>query len=570
MLLAGMMLVSGALLYLTLFPPHMPIGGETLVVLTAEAPAKVDLAPNERLVALPEAPDDPRAERVPDLATALRRHTQVNRIRIVGRGLTQRDRDFDAGLPAAFTPMPRPRGLVRLGPPVDTPAGSVFTVAGETNGLAGGTAELLDPAGRRVDRRVIGADGSFTMGGTTRAPGLATFTLRLRGADNKTLPDTPIPLRTIAQPPLRALLIGSPSPEVKYLRRWAEDSQLALQSRLEAGGGVNLGSDPVRLDSANLRNADVVIIDDTALAALGGGSRNALARAITEGLGVVIRMTAPATGSTRNSWRALGLSVEGGSEVLAVSLPPLATDSDMLASQRGLGSEDVPALINTADDPAPDLGRWDVQAGAAFVPAVVDADGGIVSGWQQRQQGRVALWTAANSYALVLNGQADRYYQWWSDTVSAVSRPDRTFRPRVSDLPRAGERMTICGIGPSARVTAPDGAKTALVIDPLAGAEGCAAYWPGGEGVHTITQDGQTGTQSFDMAVAARSAFAGVVAAQIGEATDRWAASQRTPSTRLPTDRRGAAWPYLAAWLLLAGIMWWSERRWLKPKPPGT
>ena len=136
--LAMMTLVSGLLLYLALFPPRLPVGGETLVVITAEAPLTAKAQPGERLIALPEAPAIDGAERVPDLASALRRHGQAQRVRIIGRGLTARDRDAAAGLPIDFTPMPVPRGLIRLDPPADTPAGAIFTVAGEANGMEGG------------------------------------------------------------------------------------------------------------------------------------------------------------------------------------------------------------------------------------------------------------------------------------------------------------------------------------------------------------------------------------------------------------------------------------------------
>jgi hypothetical protein len=481
-------------------------------------------------------------------------------VRIIGRGLTGRDRDAAAGLPITFTPMPVPRGLIRLDPPADTPAGAIFTVAGEANGMEGGAAELLDPAGRRVDRRVIGPDGAFAMGGTARAPGLATVTIRLRGRDGKIVSDTPVPLRTIAQPPLRALLIGAPSPEAKYLRRWAEDSGIALQSRLEAGGGVNLGGESVSLTAATLREVDVVIIDDQSL---GSGSRAVLAQAVAGGLGVVVRMTAPASAAARGNWRALGLTVEGGSDAVPVALPPLAPDAETLTSLRGPGSVDAPASINTLDDPAPDLGRWTVRAGAAFVPAVTDAEGGVLSGWQQRGQGRVALWTVANSFALVLNGQADRYYQWWSDTVSAVSRPDGTFRPEVPALPLAGERMAICGVSAAARVVGPDSAEVALAIDPLAGAQGCAAYWPASAGVHRIVQPGRDGAQEFALLVLPKDALPVAKAKEMGEATRRWAAEQTAPASRDTPERRGASWPYVLAWLLVSGLLWFGERRWL-------
>jgi len=278
--LAALSLASGALLHLALFPPHLPFGGATLLVATAGTPADTRPAAGERLVALPEAPPLAGAERVPDLATALRRHPEAARLRILGQGLTLRDRETQAGLPVAFAPLPFARGLARLDPPADTPAGTSFALAGEAAGLAGGTAELLDPAGQRIDVRAIGEEGSFTLGGTARAPGLALFTLRLRGKDRAVVSDTPVPLRTLTEQPLRALLVGAPSPEAKYLRRWLEDAGVELGSSLAAGGGVDLGSGTARLDAASLRAADVLIIDDTALAGLGGGARAGLAQEI--------------------------------------------------------------------------------------------------------------------------------------------------------------------------------------------------------------------------------------------------------------------------------------------------
>jgi hypothetical protein len=563
---AALSLASGLLLYLTIFPPRLPIGGETLLVATAETPRNVRAGQGERLVTLPEAATVEGAERVPDLATALRRHGQVQRIRIIGRGLTARDRDYDAGMRADFNPMPTPRGLIRLEPPADTRAGSAFALAGEAAALEGGAAELLDPAGRRVDARVIGADGGFTLGGAARAPGLAQFTLRLRGRNKAIVSDTPVPLRTLPERPFRLLLIAAPSPEAKYLRRWAEDAGIALQSRIEAGGGVDLGGDGVRLDAASLREADAVIIDDRLLSGLGSGARGALAQAVAGGLGVVVRMTSPATTGTRDTWRRLGLSVEGGGEIAPVALPPLATDADALAVRRGPGPDDVPDDINAIDDPAPELGRWIIRTGPDFVPVVTDADGAMVSGWQQRQQGRVALWTVSNSFALVLNGQADRYEQWWSETVSAVSRPDSLFRPDVPALVQAGERMAICGIAASARVMGPDKSEVALAIDPDAGARGCAAYWPREAGVHTIAQAARGGEQTFDFLVLPEAALPAIRARETGEATMQWAARQDVSADSAMPQQRGPAWPYFLGWLLVSAALWAGERR-LRARP---
>lgn len=560
-LLAALSIACGGLLYFTLFPPLLPIGGETLLVATAETPSGARAAAGERLVTLTEAPATADAESVPDLATALRRHAQVRRIRIMGRGLTERDRDIAAGLPVDFTPMPLPKGLIRLDPPADTPAGSVFTLAGEAGGLDAGTAELLDPSGSRVDVRSLAGDGRFTLGGTARTPGLAQFTVRLRGKDKAIVLDTPVPLRTLADRPLRAQLIGAPSPEAKYLRRWAEDSGIELQSRLEAGGGVDLGGGSVRLDSAGLREVDVVIIDDQSVAGMGNGGRGALAQAVAGGLGLVVRITAPITASTRDALRTLGLTVEGGSDVAAVSLPPLAPDAEALAVRRGPGSADVPDSLNTFNDPPPEIARWAVRAGPGFVPVVTDAEGALLTGWQPRGQGRVALWTVADSFALVLNGQAARYEQWWSAALSAVSRPDTQFRPHVPALVEAGERTVICGIAAAARVVGPGSDEVALALDPDAGARSCAAYWPAEPGPHTIVQQSVDGEQSSEFLVLPKDALKTIRATETGDGTALWAVEQSNPAEGTVPARRGPSWPWLFGWLGLSAALWWGERR---------
>jgi hypothetical protein len=465
-------------------------------------------------------------------------------------------------LPVSFTPLPIPAGLIRLDPPADTPAGAAFALSGMAAGLEGGSAELLDPAGRRVDQRALTGEGSFTLGGIARVPGLAQFTLRLRGRDKGIVSDTPVPLRTLKSPqPLRALLVGAPSPEAKYLRRWAGDAGIALASRLDAGGGVDLGGDGVRLDAATLREVDVVIIEDQALAALGSAGRSVLAQAVTGGLGVVVRMTGPATAATREGWRALGLAVEDGGDIAPVVLPPLALDAEALAVRRGPGSDDVPEGLNTLEDPVPELTRWTIRAGPDLVPVVSDADGALLAGWQQRGAGRVLLWSVPDSFALVLNGQAELYEQWWSAALSAVARPEGGFRPDLPALAEAGERMAICGVAADDRVSAPDGATVALALDPAAGPRGCAAYWPQLAGVHTLRRSGRAGEQSFAFIVLASGALKGIRARETGEATALWAASAEAAAAGPVPQRRGPGWPWLIGWLVASGGLWWAERR---------
>ena len=86
-LLAAQPLLA-VLLHLGLFSPPAEgtAGAGGLAVAVRGAPALVPTAPGERLVVLPGAPAGLGGERAPDLATALRRHPDAGRLRVVELG----------------------------------------------------------------------------------------------------------------------------------------------------------------------------------------------------------------------------------------------------------------------------------------------------------------------------------------------------------------------------------------------------------------------------------------------------------------------------------------------------
>ena len=153
--------VCALLLYFALLPPTTPGEAGTLVVATAGATtSRLDArTAGDALVALPEAPALPGVARVPDLATALRRHGGTQRVRVIGAGLEARDRDAVCGLALQFQPDPLPRGLVELDAPSLATAGAAFRVDGRAQDLRGGFAELLDPGRQRVDRVALAGAG---------------------------------------------------------------------------------------------------------------------------------------------------------------------------------------------------------------------------------------------------------------------------------------------------------------------------------------------------------------------------------------------------------------------------
>ncbi len=221
--------LCAALLYFTVLPPMLPGEAGTMVVATAgasEAQAR-DIDAADRMVVLPEAGEIVDSERVPDLATALRRHPGTRRLRVIGAGLEARDRDAARGLSIVFAPPQLPAGVVRLDPPARVAPGSAFQVGGRVHAVEGGTVELLDPAGQRVDKLKLGKDGEFVLRGSARDAGLATLTLRVRDAKQNGIEDVQVPLWTAADPAPRVLILaGAPGAELKFLRRWATDAGL--------------------------------------------------------------------------------------------------------------------------------------------------------------------------------------------------------------------------------------------------------------------------------------------------------------------------------------------------------
>lgn len=558
-LLIALAAISAVLLHLTLFPPRLPIGGETLVVATAQTPLQLRPGTGERLVALPEAPLLAAAERVPDLATALRRYSRVTRLRIEGAGLEVRDRPAAAGLPLAFCPLPLPTGLRRLEPPAVTATGAVFSVAGEVGGHPDGRVELIDPAGRRVDAVPIPADGRFILTATARTAGDALFAVRVRDARRLVVQDVPVVIHADIHRPTRLLLLGSPGPETKYLRRWASDAGLAVTTRLTAGGGVTLGDGSASLDAATLRATDVAVVDDSAWQA-SGGMRGPLARAAAGGLGVVVRITQAPSATMLRDARALGVTV-AGAELSPLRLPAVAIDTDALAARRGPGVAEADPALNALDDPAPALARWRLRAGPGAVTAVADAEGAPLAAWSARGTGRVAIWAVPDSYALWLTGRRELYERWWSDVVTAVARPRADFAPTLPVLFSVGERAVICGVVAGALAIAPGGTRTPLVL-PDKRVPGCAGYWPTAVGEHVIQSAAAGSAPRRTFYVHSRDAVPAARAQQRREATLRLVATGAAPRPAAGAAAdRGPAWPWLLAWLLVSGGLWWLERR---------
>ena len=545
--LGGLQVAAGALVWFTLFPPAAILRSGTLIVATAGSPATIAMSPGDVRVALPEAGEIAEAERVPDLATALRRHASASRIRIEGGGLIPRDRT-PLPRPVDFDPPPVPAGLIDLTLPAPTAPGATVQVGGQVGSLPSGTVELVDPADTVVDRLRVVANQRFVLTASTRAPGLALFDLRLRDATGKVVERIAIPVETRAQtPPRIRVLAGAPGPETKYLQRWARDAGIDLGIDMDLGAGIQLGDEPLMLNGASLDAVDLVVIDDRRWEALGAGGRAALAAAVDRGLGLLLRPTGTLSAATRRDWASLGLTLTGSGEVLPLRLDPPA------------GGSATPESTEPDAEALPDLGRLDTTpTGTDAVAIIRDPEGTPLASWRARGRGRVGLWTVTDSYALVLTGRSDRYGDLWSALFSDLARAGEATRASVSGIPHAGTRFAICGLAGQASVIGPDGSGHPLRIDPTTGDQACAGVWPERSGWHLV-RDGRG--RETNVYVQPAEATPSLVAAERRTATlALMHAALRATSSPTTNRAGGSPWPWFIALLLTLTGLWWLER----------
>ncbi|WP_411849421.1 hypothetical protein ACLB90_10350 [Stenotrophomonas sp. LGBM10] len=564
---------SGGLLFLCLVPPQTPAPTGQLTVVTAAADTvRWTRAPGDTVIALPEARASAGSGTAPDLATALRQHPGTQSLRVIGDGLPARDRD--TALPAQVSALasPPPTGWVALQPPTATAPGAVFALRARAQGVASASAELLDPAGSVVDRAAIGGDGRVLLQGVARATGRSEFRLRLLDADQHVVDNVVVPLQTVAQPVPRVLIVaGAPGPELKYLRRWATDTGLAVQTQASAGGGVMLGDAPVALSAARLAATDVLILDERSLAALDGAQRGAVQHALRNGLGVLVRTSGPLGDGGRQTLRNWGLAASGSNQSAPLILP--ADPHALLlqarrgpqrpASQRTAHTDEADTASRSAAAPA--LEQFTLRVADAG-PLLHDASGAAIGGWRGIGQGRLALLPVTDSYRLVLAGRDDRHAELWSGLLATLSRAlpaTATVRPG-SATSWAGERLALCNLQAPTQVRAPDGSDTALVIDPSSGTDRCAGYWPQQPGWHQLRHGATTqAVYVFDPAGAQalyRQQLRDANAVRAGGAGNAAPATRTVPGPR---------WPWLLAFVLVSGLLWWLERR-RRPGPPAA
>lgn len=531
---------SAALLYFTLFPPDRFAVAERLQILTANAkPAPLLSTAKVRVLALPEAAKLSSVERMPDLATVLRRFPGVTEIEVLGDGLPMRDWDAAQDVSVKYKSVPIKQGIVELGLPANTAPGERWLVTGRVAQTAPTTVELLDPGKALVARMLVDAKGHFSLSDTARGPGQVLYQLRVLNAQKKILETLSFPVVSVAPQTLRILSVsGGANPELKYLKRWALDAGVNLQSSIALGMGMQIQSAPVSFNETSLRELDLLIIDERAWMALSEPSKQALRVAIAQGLGVLLRITGPLSAKARAEWRALGFSIAESETVQMLRLAEPNQQSNW-----------------------PELNRQSIQVQSTdAVSLYADNQGQALGLWRAQQLGRVGVWWLNDSFRLVLAGHPDVYGAMWSQLITTLARAkQKPILPLPSVPMWVNERAVFCGLANNASIETAQGQQQKLLLVTQGENKNCAAYWPQQAGWYAL----KSAEQAQPFYVRAKTEALALRQRSTQQAMMALSANQPLSHKVSRVAVPGLHWPYFLAWLLLTVLLWWLERiRW--------
>ncbi|MBI2379879.1 MAG: hypothetical protein HYV16_03870 [Gammaproteobacteria bacterium] len=520
--IAALSLLTCLALAAALAPPKAAWGGRMLRVYGEGAPAEID---SGLVVRLPEAGAG-EGLAVPDLAAALRLFPEAGRLEVHGWGLNGRDRLAATGMPLVLKPGELPVGLRELDYPARAQAGQALRVAGRVAGVAGAQLELRDPAGALAATVSPDGDGRFSLEAALKAAGRIAFELRVLDGQGVLVEKASLPVAVESGRALRLRLeAGGPDPEQKPLRRWAEDADLSLESRLGLSAGLVQGDADWQASAQELAALDLLIVDERSWQALDAGARRRIETAVGEGLGLLWRLRGTPTAELLTLWTGWGMAIAPGAAE---------------AGFRKAWGLDLPLRV------------WGQAEGGQ---ALLRDDGGArrLAFWP-RGRGRVGISLVSGTQRLAAGETPAAFGRFWSGIVEALARPAPAASLSGPALWRAGQGGRLCGLAPGARWQARDGVSRTLDVR-----EGCALLWPEIAGWHRLVD----GERSSDWPILPAAALPGVRAQ-----ADRLATEAMTGAARLPGSRSLPGWPFLLLSLACLGGSWWLERRALQAQAP--
>ncbi|MGK6350344.1 hypothetical protein [Parapedobacter sp. DT-150] len=321
-----------------------------------------------------------------------------------GFGLTPRQRNALSTQSLRYHRPQPPQGIVFCDWPQQLQASTPLTVQGRYHNPSDRKVKIvLLSASQAVDSATVAPQGihPFALSYQPKQVGNNLFALAaIDGPDTVQVEQVPVsiePAQTLAV----VLLAASPSFEYKFISGWFQQLHYgtALRTRIATGKFSTAYSEHMQtslaspLRDATFKDIDLLIADETELAALSSHEQQAVSNAVQSGMGLLLFMDGAANRSLPG--REFRLLAASGNQEQAVVL-------------RSINQQTYPELRIAA--------LSGIQSMPAQQPLLYAGDR-LVAASQGYGKGRITATTIHNSYSWWLRNQQEAYAQFWSFLV---------------------------------------------------------------------------------------------------------------------------------------------------------
>ncbi|MBZ9651427.1 hypothetical protein [Psychroflexus montanilacus] len=330
--------------------------------------------------------------------------TDSKEIFVLGSGVNVYDLWQLENTPVTYFPGEEVTGLIKLNYKQDPQVGKRLHVRGRfSNPKPGNRLVLEDAAGTALDSVVFDAEDhiNFELSTDLKVSGNYVFSLSEKDSIGKVLNQNPLPLKVKEAKTLRILILNAyPTFEIKYLKNFLAElgHEVIVKNRITTGRfkfeffnteRQNIG----RLNSSNLDDFDLLILDSESTKALSRSEQNAVQKSMrASGLGILMLGEA-------NALTNLG-------------------DFSVFEFQRVSATE---VVLDDLDGVT--VGRQPFQIKNDFgVEDIHRSNSSIVSGYQRMEQGRLGVTLLENTWELQLEGKQEAYQHIWTDIVEQLSK----------------------------------------------------------------------------------------------------------------------------------------------------
>ena len=347
-----------------------------------------------------------KATFIPDLSYYLANHVDIKKINIYGYGLTPNDLEKLQHYTLTFHPTPLSSGIISCNWPQQIKATQQFDVQGSYQNSTNASVKLiLKGFGTNLDSIEVktNSTSNFTLKTQPKQTGKAIYNLiALQGKD--TLSIDPVPFSVTTAAPIQVMMLtAAPGFESRFLKNWLAENQYGVIFRSQISKGkyssdfLNLKKiDINRVNSAALKNIDVLIIDEEQLTSLAPTERNTIDQQVSNGMGLIINL-----GDAKKADRY---------EVSLVAEKPLnlklASDSNYLST--------LPFTQSLFLNPNPNK-----------LSLVTDAAGRILVDRKINGLGQVLQTTLSSTYQWQLAGKKTDYSRFWSALLGAAAKKEQ-------------------------------------------------------------------------------------------------------------------------------------------------